>query len=72
MLDQYAKEKKEIQDHLDRMDGMLFKPRGDLSKHEVKEELRDLSPKFDQLESTIEEIEGMLKTKSKAAKSSKK
>ena len=72
MLDQYAKEKKDIQDHLDRMDGMLFKPREELSKHEVKEELCALAPKFEQLDSTTLEVAAMLKTKAKAARSSKR
>ena len=71
LLEQFDKEKLAIQEHLDNMDVMLFKPREELLKDEVKAELVRLAPKFGQFDITTLELAAMVKTKTKAAKASK-
>ena len=57
-----------VQEHVDQMDAMLFKSRDELYKEDVRTELSSVAPKYNEINTLNDELEGLLKTKSKALK----
>ena len=64
-LETLNKTMKQVPDHIDNMDEMLFKPRDQLALHDVKAELNAVVPGFEKVVDLNNEIEGLVKTKNK-------
>lgn len=68
ILQKFDAKKMEVQESIDTMDTMLFKPRDDIDKASVKRQLTMTAPMFTEIEAICSEMDALVRSKAKQAR----